>query len=91
MLDQWDHIRQDSPAAAERFLLAVAEAEIGLAEFPGKGAAIGELRSRGDQLRRWSPAGFRNHLIVYRFDANLLEIVRILHGASDFDRALGGP
>ena len=38
-------------------------------------------RLRG--IRRCSIVGFRNHLVFYRIDGAVVEVIRILHGARD--------
>jgi toxin ParE1/3/4 len=39
-------------------------------------------------LRKRSIAGFNNHLVFYRIDADMVEIIRVLHGARDIPAAL---
>jgi toxin ParE1/3/4 len=40
------------------------------------------------ELRSWPFSGFENYLIFYRFDEARLEVLRVIHGARDLERAL---
>jgi toxin ParE1/3/4 len=77
------YIAADNHEAAERF---VDDAEVAihrLAEMPG----IGILKDLGDRrfhgLHSWPIPTFPNYLIFYRYSDEVLEIVRVLHGARD--------
>ena len=39
-------------------------------------------------IRVWPIRGFKNHLIFYRVQTDRLEIVRVLHGAQNIEKAL---
>lgn len=55
---------------------------------------IGRLREfrsvRLVGLRSWPVPGFPKHLIFYRVDEDLIEVVRVVHGARDLVPALQG-
>lgn len=73
---------------ALRFIDAVDTAVRRLAATPD----IGRLRESGSSrlagLRSWPVPGFPNHLIFYRTGEELLQIVRVVHGARDLIRLL---
>jgi toxin ParE1/3/4 len=81
-------IALDDPGVAERFEAAVrAEAAL-LRQFPGCGRAR-EFRGRSFRGLRSRPLSrFRSWLVFYRVRRDVVEIVRVLHGARDLRRAL---
>lgn len=76
-----DHIAADNPARALSFILELRERCAGLAELPF-GYAVAR-RLAGNDIRR---RVHRDYLIFYRVDAERIEILRILHGAMDYER-----
>jgi toxin ParE1/3/4 len=74
---------QRTPATAERWLVKTRKAFELLAAHPG----MGELIRPG--LRAWRVEKFRQHVVIYRTTPVSVEIVRVVHGATDLDRALG--
>jgi toxin ParE1/3/4 len=87
--DQAAYLAQEvSLETALRFYGAAATTFENLARMPG----IGEHRESGNPalagLRVWRIVGFENHLAFYRPAGDAIEIVRVLHGARDIDRAL---
>lgn len=80
--------QEASEEVALRFIDAVDAAFRRLADTPEIGRLC-ELRSpRLAGLRSWSVPGFEKHLIFYRVDEDLVEVVRIVHGARDLALAL---
>ncbi len=76
--DIWDYIASDNIEAADRVLDALEKVVLKLANTPG----IGHMREELADRRH----GFflvYSYLIVYRFDTNPLQIVRILRAARD--------
>jgi plasmid stabilization system protein ParE len=70
-----------------RFVNAVEADYRRLAEMPGIGAKREEF-ARFPNLRSWPVHGFRNYLIFYlpiEIDKKGIEILRLLHGAQNFD------
>lgn len=78
-------IGEQSIPAADRFLDATTEL---LSSSPGIGGLYGSTNERFVGLRVFPVRGFRNHLIFYREREHGIEIIRVLHGASDVDAAL---
>ena len=84
----FQHLRENNPEAALRFLQAVDGTVEKLALQPLKGRL---RRFRGRDLKNihsWRVDGFENYLIFYRFTGSRLEILRLKHGAMDFPQAL---
>ena len=78
------YLEERNPAAARRFVQAIEETAEMLCNNPD----LGE-RLRADptgQIRYRTISGFRNYLIFYRRVEDILEIVRILHGAQDYEQ-----
>jgi len=78
-----DYIFERNPSAALRFADAVNETIKMLLGNPN----LGE-RFRADltgQIRFRTISGFRNYLIFYRQVDTVLEIIRVLHGARDYE------
>ena len=73
---------------ALRFYNAAAGTFERLAHMPGLGEAHKSGGTRLVGLRVFLVEGFPNHLVFYRTIEGGIEIVRVLHGARDIDRAL---
>ena len=69
------HIAEDNPRAAQRWLESIEERCVRLGEMPGMGVARPDIRAD----LRLMPVG--NYLILYRQVDDNVEIVRVLHGA----------
>jgi toxin ParE1/3/4 len=84
----FQHLRENNPEAALRFLQAVDGTVEKLALQPLKGR-LRRFRGRDlKNIRSWRVDGFENYLIFYRFTGSRLEILRLKHGAMDFPQAL---
>jgi toxin ParE1/3/4 len=74
----WLYIAQDSPARADGFLDQL------YSLCTEKLAAFPEIGTGRDYLdRQVSAFPYKRYMIYYRFDASLIEIIRILHGSRD--------
>ncbi len=69
---------------------AVEQAYKRLANMPGIGVEQAVRNSGLIGLRRLSVPGFRSFLIFYLPHDDGIEIVRVLHGARDYDKLFGG-
>ena len=74
-----DHIAEDSPANAERFIERLTAKFVALGRHPRIGRARPELRSDLRSL----PYGA--YLILYRLMDDGVEIVRVVHAARNLD------
>lgn len=74
----WLYIAQDSPARADGFLDQLHSlCTENLAVFP-------EIGTGRDYLdTEMSAFPYKRYIIYYRYDASLVEIIRILHGSRD--------
>jgi toxin ParE1/3/4 len=78
-----DYLAERNLSAALRFADAVNETIEMLCRSPNLGERLradltGEIRYR-------TISGFKNYLIFYRRVDDVLEIIRVLHGARDYD------
>ena len=77
------YLGERNASAARRFVLAVGQTAEMLCDNP----ELGE-RLRADttgQIRYRTISGFKNYLIFYRRVDSVLEIIRVLHGARDYE------
>lgn len=83
------YIAMDKVAPAERLLVVAAESFERLATTPSLGAV---WRSRWPQLKGIRlypmPAPYRNYIILYRSNEQILEVIAIVHGARNLNRRL---
>lgn len=77
-----------SAETATRFFAAVEDTCKQLADLPELGERLESTCETILEIRVWAVPGFRNHLIFYRPIANGVEIVRVLHGARDWQAIL---
>lgn len=77
------YIARDSLERALRFYGAVAATYKMVLEAPRRWPPYGLTHPRLSELRKRSVLGFPNHLVFYRIDADMVEMIRVLHGARD--------
>ena len=89
VLEQATYLGEEaSEELALRFVDAVDAALQRLADTPEVGR-LREFRSpRLAGLRSWPVPGFPKHLIFYLVDEDLVEVVRVIHGARDLELLL---
>lgn len=80
-----DFIARDNLNAALRFIDTVEETCKNLAEMPELGTLCHFKHRLAADMRVRSIAGYSNYLIFYRVRDSRLEIVRVLHGARDYE------
>src|SRR5438874_2542446 len=76
-------IARDSVDQATRFYDSVASTYQMILDAPKRWPLYGLTHPRLKDLRKRSVLQFPNHLVFYRIDADMVEIVRVLHGACD--------
>lgn len=76
-----DHIAEDNPGRALTFVLELRQSCLGIADLP-LGYALARKLAGNDIRRRVHG----NYLIFYRLHGGEIEILRILHGAMDYER-----
>jgi toxin ParE1/3/4 len=81
-------IAQDSVETALRFYDAVEATFRLIREHPLAYARFEFDHPRLQDVRKCSVHGFASHLVFFRVDADMVEIIRVLHGARDLPEAL---
>jgi len=82
----WDYISVDNTEAADRVLAALESAMVKIAKNPEVGHWREEL---ADKRHRFLLV--YSYLIVYRYEAKPLQIVRVLHAARNVQSILSPP
>src|SRR3979411_409425 len=77
------YIARDSVQQAMRFYDAVGATYKMILEDPKRWALYALTHPRLRDVRKRAVVGFKNYLIFYRVDADMVEVVRVLHGARD--------
>lgn len=77
------YIARDSIEQATRFYDAANATYKMLLEDPRRWGFYGFSQPRLTDVRKRSVIGFPNYLVFYRIDADMVEIIRVLHGARD--------
>ena len=78
----WVRIAADNPAAADRMIHALLDAEVRLAAFPNTG------RPRDDLRPALRSRAVGSYVIFYRAMEAGIFVIRIVHGARDIDDLL---
>ncbi len=85
-----DYICANDPAAAARVRAAIVKQSLELAKMPAKGMVLREPTSEQEiGVRLWPVSRYRNYLILYRIEPELIRVLRILHAAQDWTRSFG--
>jgi plasmid stabilization system protein ParE len=82
-----DYISAHDPAAAARVRIAIVRQSILLGTMPEKGMAL--RKPQGEQeigVRLWPVSRYRNYLILYRAEPELIRVLRVLRAAQDWSR-----
>jgi len=83
LIDIWNYVALDSPDAADRVLLKLRDELRKLAANPGLGHWRPDLPV--SDLRVWT---VYSYLIIFRFTADDLQVIRIIHGSRDLPNTL---
>jgi toxin ParE1/3/4 len=91
LLEIATYISYDNLDAGDRFLYA-AEATFQLiARTPGIGRFSAFTHPQVAQLRQYPVKGFKNYLILYELTEDMIDIVRVVHGARNLEQMLLTP
>ena len=83
------YIAENNLEAGKRFYDAVEKALQRISQMPQVGHRYSSERSSGeDELRVWPVSGFESILVFYRVRKDVIDVVRVLHGARDIRRLL---
>ena len=78
-----EYLLEQNPSVTRRFAIAVNETIQMLCRSPDLGERFSADLT--GQIRFRTISGFRNYLIFYRRVDTVLEILRVLHGARDYE------
>ena len=82
-----DYIFANDPAAAARVRTAIVKQTLEFANMPAKGLILREPANEQEiGVRLWPVSLYRNYLILYRIEPELIRVLRILHSAQDWTR-----
>lgn len=87
--DLTDYLAQRNLDAACRLANAIEEALVDLQDLSAVGRARDEIHPKFTTLRSVAVPGFRNYLIFYQITDDVVEIVRVIHGARDLNKIFG--
>jgi toxin ParE1/3/4 len=79
-----DHIARDSIDASDRFLEAAETTFDRLAETPEIGSLCPFKNPLAADIRVWPVRRFKRYLVFYRPELKCIYVVRVLHGARDW-------
>src|SRR5690349_7344803 len=84
-LDQIESfIATDDPAAAARVRNAIVEQSERLEDHPGKGTLLRDPRDNEEiGVRLWPVTRYRNYLILYRVEPEMIRVLRVLKASQD--------
>ncbi|MEM6711759.1 MAG: type II toxin-antitoxin system RelE/ParE family toxin [Pseudomonadota bacterium] len=82
--DIYDHIRYEAgPRTARAFTADLYERCSGLKRMPKRYALLAGFEAEGYRKRV-----YRDYIMVYRVADTQIEIIRVFHGASDYEKLL---
>lgn len=84
-----EYIADDSIDQSTRFLDSLNATYKLILEQPHRWPLYGFVHPRLKDIRKRAVTGFTNHLVFYRIDTEMVEIVRVLHGARDLPTIFG--
>lgn len=84
----WDHIALDDPSVADRFVDAVEKSFAQIGRHPGIGHRRRWRSRQLNDVRVWRVDGFRNHLVFYREQEEVIAIIAVLSGQRSLERIL---
>jgi plasmid stabilization system protein ParE len=85
-----DYIAARDPAAAARVRTAIVQQSIQLGNNPAKGMALKDPRSEQEGgVRFWPVSRYRDYLVLYRIEPQMIRVLRILNAAQDWTRFFG--
>jgi len=79
------YFAQHAPEVENRFYLAFDKTIQQLSRSPALGERCRFRNPTTKGMRIWQVDGFSNYLIFYRLNGDQLEILRVLHGARDYE------
>ena len=84
---EFDYLAERNTDAARRFYPAARETFSDLAEMPGMGVLRDYQNPQLAGMRMQAIKGFRNYLAFYLTTEDSIQVLRVLHGARDIEKA----
>jgi toxin ParE1/3/4 len=91
ILDLHEHsnyLAQNNRDSAFNFFDAVRQTFANLAKMPGMGQRYESQEEDVINIRKWVVKGFKQYIIFYRYDDELLEIMQIVYAVRDLEPRL---
>ncbi len=82
--EHFDYLAQNNIDSAFEFFDAARQTFAALARMPGMGNLYESEEEDLVNIRKWAVQGFKKYLIFYRYDDDIVEILRIIHASRDF-------
>lgn len=86
--EYFNYIAQQDADRALQFFDAARQTFAALARMPGMGKVYDSQEEDISNIRKWAVKGFRQYLIFYRYDDEVLEVLRIIHATRNLDSLL---
>jgi toxin ParE1/3/4 len=83
LIDIATYISADNLDAGDRFLYAAEATFQQIAKLPGIGKLSGFTHPKLTQVRQYSVKGFKNYLIYYQIQGEVIDIMHIFQGSRD--------
>lgn len=84
------YLAETNQDLAFRFFDAARQTFAALAHMPGMGQVYNSEEDDIVNIRKWSVKNFKKYLIFYRYDDDIIEILRVIHATRDFAPLLRG-
>lgn len=88
--EHFAYIAETDRDRAFRFFDAARQTFAALAQMPGIGQVYNSEEDDIVNIRKWSVKNFNKYLIFYRYDDDIIEILRVIHATRDFAPLLRG-
>ncbi|MBE9129379.1 MULTISPECIES: type II toxin-antitoxin system RelE/ParE family toxin [unclassified Coleofasciculus] len=88
LIDIATYISQDNLDAGDRFLYAVEATFQQIAKLPGIGRFSGFTHPRLTQVRQFPVKGFKNYLIYYQVQEDIIDIMHVFQGSQNIPTIL---
>jgi toxin ParE1/3/4 len=88
--EHFGYLAQNNQDQAFRFFDAARQTFAALARMPGMGQIYESEEDDILNIRKWSVKNFKKYLIFYRYDDEIIEILRVIQANSNFAPLLKG-
>jgi toxin ParE1/3/4 len=88
LIDIATYISADNLDAGDRFLYAAEATFQQIAKLPGIGKLSGFTHPRLTQVRQYPVKGFKNYLIYYQIQGEIIDVMHVFQGARNISAIL---